>query len=108
VAASNRVRRVVGESVTAALAPTNTRLLQIGASVKDLRQASAQDLAVLLERVEALEGLARTIEMEQRALRQQVDEALDFLRVQHFAVREALELRVSGGTQNLQRNRARE
>ena len=45
-----------------------------------------------------VEHLARSIESEERAIRQQIEEALDFLRVQHFAVREALDALPEDGT----------
>jgi hypothetical protein len=73
--ASRRVHRVLRAAVTSALEPIDGHLRQLN------------------ERLSALEGLAIRIEAEEQALRQQVDEALDFLRVQHFAVREALEIK---------------
>jgi len=66
------------------------------AGYQDLAWAEAPEPVADLEaelraRLEALEVLARTIETEQQTVRQELDEALDFLRVQHFAVRKALD-----------------
>jgi hypothetical protein len=92
-----RLRRVVAESVTSALAPANAHLQQIDARAEAVREASERDLALMRERLDALDGRTGRIELDVQALRQQVDEALDFLRVQHFAVREALGLSPGGG-----------
>jgi hypothetical protein len=90
--ASSRVHRVLGAALTSALNPIDAQLRQIDARVASLGDAVERDRVVMNERLSSLEGLASRIELEEQALRQQVDEALDFLRVQHFAVREALDV----------------
>ena len=49
------------------------------------------ELGRILTRLDGLEQVVRRSETEIAALRQQADEALDFLRVQHDIVRDVLE-----------------
>ena len=89
-----RLRSVVDASVDAGLGPVREALRTlVGRNDAALEALAAQQAvaAELRARLEAVEELARIIDTEQRAVRQQLDEALDFLRLQHFAVRKALD-----------------
>jgi hypothetical protein len=99
---AGRVRSVVGTSVESGLDGVRDEL-RVAAARSDriLAALAAQEAAVaeLRVRLEVVEHLARSIESEERAIRQQIEEALDFLRVQHFAVREALDALPGEGTE---------
>ena len=96
-----RLRSVVDASVDAGLTPVRAELRDLADRSAAVLEALAAHQSVTTElraRLEALEVLARTIETEQQTVRQELDEALDFLRVQHFAVREALDALPEDGT----------
>jgi len=98
---AGRVRSVVGSSIEAGLEGVRSDLRASAAESDRILAALAAQEAVVAElrvRLEVVEHLARSIESEERAIRQQIEEALDFLRVQHFAVREALDALPEDGT----------
>jgi len=92
--AAKRLRSVIDASVTSALEGVRDDLRQVGLRVGSATAALDEQRAAvarLQTRLEVLEHLARSIESEERANHQQIEDALDFLRLQHFAVREALD-----------------
>jgi uncharacterized protein YhaN len=86
---ARRLRSITDRTVSAARIATGPEVRRVGDQVQDIRSALEQIHSSLA----ALERRTISIEIEQHALRQQVDEAVDYLRVQHFAVREALDRR---------------
>jgi hypothetical protein len=81
-----RLRSITDRTVSAARIATGPEVRRVGDQVQDIRAALEQIHSSLV----ALDRRTISIEIEQHALRQQMDEAIDYLRVQHFAVREAL------------------
>ncbi len=68
----------------------HARRLVAGATDRRFDAVEAE-LGRILTRLDGLEQVVRRSETEIAALRQQADEALDFLRVQHDIVRDVLE-----------------
>lgn len=79
-----RLRAVVDASVASAQVQTHDDLQTVAQRLDEVR-------AVVEQNAQAIDNLTRSIEGGKRAIDQQIEEALAFLRVQHFVIREALD-----------------